>query len=203
VEEHFYLLFPWIAFWMMCWPLLGRTVAMGLAVVAFGMGVRGYVWLHEMARVRDQDGSAFGLCFVEGIYYPTWARLDGLLAGVALAARRIGRPQLRTRWQTRRAHVLMAATALCALAVWLFRHRQGFWPILLGYPLLSLSLALWVMLAADLSARWKLPARAGWHGFPTASTSATSWRCTRWQRGRWGRGNGTGWRHSCCTPLAC
>jgi peptidoglycan/LPS O-acetylase OafA/YrhL len=161
VEEHFYLLFPWLAFWMTRRPSTHRMVALGLAVVAFGMIVRGYVWLHDMAPVRDQDGPAFGLRFVEGIYYPTWARLDGLLAGVALAALRVGRPQAWARWQAHRGRLLLAGAALFALAWWLFGERLDFWPSVLGYPLLSLSLAIWVLLATTLPARWKLPG-AGW-----------------------------------------
>ena len=161
VEEHFYLLFPWIAFWMTRRPSVGRTVAMGLAVVVFGIGMRSYVWLHDMAPVRNQEGPAFGLHFVEGIYYPTWARLDGLLAGVALAVLRVGRPQLWSRWQARRGILCVAGTGLFALALWLFRDRLGFWPSVIGYPLLSLGLALWVMLASGLPGYWKVPV-AGW-----------------------------------------
>ncbi|WEN15764.1 acyltransferase [Rhodanobacter sp. AS-Z3] len=161
VEEHFYLLFPWIAFWMTRRPSIGRTLAMGVAVVAFGMGVRSYVWLHDMAPARNQPGPAFGLHFVEGIYYPTWARLDGLLAGVLLAALRVGRPAWWSHWQVRRGMLFGASGGLFALAWWLFRDRLGFWPSVVGYPLLSLSLALWVMLASGLHARWKVPG-ANW-----------------------------------------
>ncbi|WP_426690504.1 acyltransferase family protein [Rhodanobacter ginsengiterrae] len=161
VEEHFYLLFPWLAFWMTRRPSMHRTIALGLTVVAFGMAVRGYVWLHEMAPVRDQDGPAFGLRFVEGIYYPTWARLDGLLAGVALAALRVSRPAWWKRLQLHRGQLFAAGIVLFALAIWLFRERLGFWPSVLGYPLLSLALALCVASATAWPARWSLPG-VGW-----------------------------------------
>ncbi|MBQ4856023.1 acyltransferase [Rhodanobacter sp. B2A1Ga4] len=161
VEEHFYLVFPWLAWWLMRRPSPRRALAVGLGVVSFGMIVRGYVWLHDMAPVREMAGPAFGLRFVEGIYYPTWARLDGLLAGVALAALRVRRPQAWMRWQTHRGRLLVAATGLFALALWLFRDRLGFWPSVLGYPLLSLALALGVMAAIGLPARWQVPG-AGW-----------------------------------------
>ena len=159
VEEHFYLLFPWLAWWLMRPPSVGKAVAVGLGLVAFGMAVRGYVWLHAMAPVRELDGPAFGLRFVEGIYYPTWARLDGLLAGVALAALRIGRPQLWAHLQAHRGGVLAAGGVLFALAVWLFGERLGFAPSVFGYPLLSLALALCVV--GSLGMRWQLPG-AGW-----------------------------------------
>lgn len=161
VEEHFYLLFPWLAWWLVRRPSAQRALAMGLGVVAFGMVVRGYVWLHDMAPVRDVPGPLFGLRFVEGIYYPTWARLDGLLAGVALAALRVGRPQAWARLQRHAGIVLAAGVGLFVLSVWLFRERLGFWPSVIGYPLLSLALALCVGAATALPARWAVPG-CGW-----------------------------------------
>ena len=161
VEEHFYLLFPWLAWWLVRRPAPGRAVAVGLAVVAFGMAVRGYVWLHDLAPVRGQPGPAFGQRFVEGIYYPTWTRLDGLLAGVALAALRAGRPQAWRRLQRHAGIVLLAGLGLFVLAWWLFRERLGFWPSVVGYPLLSLALALCVGAAVAMPTRWAVPG-AGW-----------------------------------------
>ena len=161
VEEHFYLLFPWLAWWLAHRPSARRALVVGLGVVAFGMALRGYVWLHGMAPVRDAPGPAFGLRFVEGIYYPTWARLDGLLAGVALAALRVGRPQAWARLQRYAGAVLAAGVALFVLSVWLFRERLGFLPSVIGYPLLSLALALCVGAATALPGRWAMPA-CGW-----------------------------------------
>jgi len=161
VEEHFYLLFPWLAWWLLRRPSMRKALAVGLGVVAFGMAVRGYVWLHAMEPVMQQPGPAFGLRFVEGIYYPTWARLDGLLAGVALAALRVGRPQAWAWMQHRAGVVLVAGLGLFALAWWLFRERLGLWPSVLGYPLLSLALALCVGASAAMPSRWAVPG-AGW-----------------------------------------
>ncbi|UGB37970.1 acyltransferase family protein [Frateuria soli] len=161
VEEHFYLLFPWLAWWLVRRPSPRKALAVGLGVVAFGMAVRGYVWLHAMAPVMGQPGPAFGLRFVEGIYYATWARLDGLLAGVALAALRVGRPQAWTQLQRHAGVVLAVGLGLLALAWWLFRERLGLWPSVAGYPLLSLALALCVGASTAMPARRAVPG-AGW-----------------------------------------
>jgi peptidoglycan/LPS O-acetylase OafA/YrhL len=161
VEEHFYLLFPWLAWWLVRRPSARRALAVALGVVAFGMAVRGYVWLRDLAPLRDEPGPAFGLRFVEGIYYPTWARLDGLLAGVGLAALRVGRSQAWSRLQRHAGVVLATGLALLALSMWLFRERLGFWPSVIGYPLLSLALALCVGTATALPARWTVPG-CGW-----------------------------------------
>jgi peptidoglycan/LPS O-acetylase OafA/YrhL len=161
VEEHFYLLFPWLAWWLLRRPSPDRALAVGLGVVAFGMAVRGYVWRHDMAPVIDLPGPAFGLRFVEGIYYPTWARLDGLLAGVALAALRVTRPRAWMGLQRHAGLLLAAGLGLFALAWWLFRERLGFWPSVCGYPLLALALALCVGAATAMPVRWVLPG-TGW-----------------------------------------
>jgi len=67
VEEHFFLLFPWLAWWLLRRPSMARALAVGLGVVALGMAVRGYVWLHALAPVMGQPGPAGGLRGVEGI----------------------------------------------------------------------------------------------------------------------------------------
>ncbi|MCX7512533.1 acyltransferase family protein [Frateuria hangzhouensis] len=161
VEEHFYLVFPWLGWWLMRRPSPAKALAVGLGVVGFGMAVRGYVWLHDMAPVIGQPGPAFGLRFVEGIYYPTWARLDGLLAGVALAALRVGRPGAWMRLQRHAGLVLTAGLGLFVLALWMFRERLGLWPSVFGYPLLSLALALCVGAVTAMHTHWRLPG-VGW-----------------------------------------
>jgi peptidoglycan/LPS O-acetylase OafA/YrhL len=96
VEEHFYLLLP-LALW-----LLGRGGGRGIVRVllcagvlaAGGMLLRGWLWLHEVAPhlLPGGDGRLGVIRYIEAIYNPTWTRLDGLLAGVLLAALRAFRP---------------------------------------------------------------------------------------------------------------
>ena len=100
------------------------------------------------------------------IYYPTYSRLDGLVAGVVLAAVKIFRPEW---WQriARRGHVLtLAAIGLVALAVWLTHDRYasatGVAAVgdVVGFPILALGLA--CLVASSISnngllSRWKIP----------------------------------------------
>ncbi len=159
VEEHFYLIFPLLAWWLTRRPSATKFIGVCVAVVLTGMAIRGYVWLHELAPA--QSSFAFGLRFVEGIYYPTYTRLDGLLAGVMLAAIQAFRPAW---WQGMQAQanrlLLPAGLVMVALAMWLFRDRTGLLPSIVGYPLLSAGLALLVAAVAGTRswlARWRIP----------------------------------------------
>jgi len=165
VEEHFYLLFPLLAWWLARRPSAPRFIAVCVAVIAAGMLIRGYVWLHALAPASTAGDSAQAQRhFLEGIYYPSWSRLDGLLAGVVLATIKAYRKPLWARLQHRANAVLLIGLAVAAMAIWLFRDRTGFIPTLLGYPLLSLGLGLVVLAgtsAEGVLARLKMPG-AGW-----------------------------------------
>ena len=164
VEEHFYLLFPLLAWWLARKPSLTKFIAACVAVVAFGLLVRGYIWLYALAPVQGIDQNSYGKVFLEGIYYPTWSRLDGLLTGVVLAAIRTYRPALWARWAMRANSILLAGLAVVGLSIWLFQDRTGFIPALLGYPLLSFGMGLLVFAGANansLVARVRVPG-ASW-----------------------------------------
>ncbi len=165
VEEHFYLLFPLLAWWLARRPSAPRFIAVCVAVIAAGMLVRGYVWLHALAPARAVGESAqVQRHFLEGIYYPSWSRLDGLLAGVVLASIKAYRKPLWARLQRRANAMLPIGLAVAAMAIWLFRDRTGFIPSLLGYPLLSLGLGFIVLAgtsAYGLLGRLRIPG-AGW-----------------------------------------
>ena len=93
VEEHFYLMFPLLAWALMRRPSVVKFGAVCVLVVLAGIALRSGVWLHNNA--LDQAGAQTRPSwFVEDIYYPTWNRLDGLLFGVVLAVLRTFRPLL-------------------------------------------------------------------------------------------------------------
>ncbi len=165
VEEHFYLLFPLLAWWLARQPSAPRFIAVCVAVIAVGMLIRGYVWLHELAPAKAAgDGAEAQRHFLEGIYYPSWSRLDGLLAGVVLATIKAYRKPLWAQLQRRANSMLLIGLVIAAMASWLFRDRTGFIPSLLGYPLLSLGLGFVVLAgtsAQGLLGRLKIPG-AGW-----------------------------------------
>ena len=162
VEEHFYLLFPLLTVGLAKRRSMRALLAVCIGTVLFGLAWRAHVWLHDMAPLQDTDPRGFGLHFVEGIYYPTWARLDGLLAGVLLALAETWRPQAWARWRARSVPLALAGLATTGLALVLFRDRLGLWPSVVGYPLLSGGLALLVGACALAGpGHWRVPG-AGW-----------------------------------------
>lgn len=158
VEEHFYLLFPLLALALLRRPSAHVFVAVCVFIVALGIALRTGAWLHFDALGSDRNW------FVENIYYPTWNRLDGLLAGVVLAVWKTYRPDSWARAATRANVVLVAGLATMALSFWLFRERGGLLGNSIGWPVLSLGLAMLVFAGAQTQSwigRRALPG-AGW-----------------------------------------
>lgn len=164
VEEHFYLLFPWLAWWLTRRPSLRKVVIVCIGLVAAGMLFRGYVWLHELAPLRDLDEARFNRRFIEDIYYPTYMRLDGLLAGVVLATIRIYRPAWWQRVQQNANALLLFGIVVVAASIVVFQDRSGLLATVIGYPLLSFGLMLLVAAGAGTQGwlgRIRVPG-AGW-----------------------------------------
>ncbi len=162
VEEHFYLVFPLLAWWLMRRPAAWKVLSLAVCLVLAGIGLRAGVWLHDTA--AEAAGAPQRNWFIEDLYYPTWNRLDGLLCGVLLATMKVFRPQLWTRAQLQANAVLLAGMAVMALAMWLFRARSGLLGNAIGWPVLSAGLALLVLAGAGTSSaigRWRVPG-AGW-----------------------------------------
>ncbi|MEP6874771.1 MAG: acyltransferase [Burkholderiales bacterium] len=160
VEEHFYLLFPLLATWLLRRPARWKFIALCVFLVLAGVTSRSMTWLHDMAL----DPTLERNWFVEDIYYPTWNRLDDLLIGVVLAAWKVLRPQA---WVNARRHAnisLMVGLAVMALAFWLFRDRVGLLGNAIGWPVLSVGMGLLVFAGAgrdSLVGRWRVPG-VGW-----------------------------------------
>jgi peptidoglycan/LPS O-acetylase OafA/YrhL len=159
VEEHFYLVFPVIA-----WALTRRASMRAVCSVALlplfaGLALRGAVWMHDAAIDPPRNW------YLEDLYYPTWARADGLLVGVMLAALRVFRPQAWGRLTGQRSLLcLVGGLVTCGVAFWLFSDRTGLLANTLGWPLLSMAFGLGVIAGASprsVIGRWPVPG-AGW-----------------------------------------
>jgi peptidoglycan/LPS O-acetylase OafA/YrhL len=149
VEEHFYLLFPLLAWWLTRRHSRTLVISLCVFVVAAGMVIRGYASVH-------------GESYLESIYYPTYTRLDGLMAGVLVATIQLHQPQRWAALQSRANTLAVAGLIVIGFAIWLFRDRT-FAPVVFGFPLLALGFALLVAATAGVKSfgRWQVPG-AGW-----------------------------------------
>jgi peptidoglycan/LPS O-acetylase OafA/YrhL len=161
VEEHFYLLFPLVA------GLLGRrgrmpgvvaTVAGAILLFGAGMLLRDWQWRHAIGPHLAPGGDAARAIdgYVGTIYSPTWTRLDGLLAGVVLAAMRAFRPAWWARVLSHGWLLLGTGLALVGAATRIDPVSRGGTVFL--YPLVALGCA--CLLLGALSPRTPLGRRA-------------------------------------------
>lgn len=160
VEEHFYLAFPLLALWLTRRPAAWKFITVCIAVVLGGIALRAGLWMHFMAPAM-KDGAPVGLIYLRYLYYPTYARLDGLVAGVALAACAVHRPSWMAVLRRRTWALPSLSVVALAAALLLFNGaRTQFWPCVLGYPLVALAMAGFVAAASGETwlARLHVPA---------------------------------------------
>jgi peptidoglycan/LPS O-acetylase OafA/YrhL len=142
VEEHFYLLLP-----LTVLALRGRIraphlIAGAVGLLVGGMLLRGFLWQRHFSMLGPGDAAWRGYDTL--LYYPTYARLDGLLCGAMLAALRVFRPAAWARWtQGARAGVLAFAGLAClGTVLWLNEeHFRYLAHTMTAFPLTSLGYA--------------------------------------------------------------
>ena len=84
VEEHFYLFFPLLLLFFKSSDFFHKSYLILLLFFFAGFVIRYYCWYNiYLPGKTEQNSLRF---WVDTIYYPTYNRLDGLLAGVAIAA---------------------------------------------------------------------------------------------------------------------
>lgn len=173
VEEHFYLVLPLLVLVLMRKPRFSKALSLILAILAFGIFIRGYIYLHQLKPLLLAGDNDFYLRYIERIYYPSYTRLDGLLVGVVLACIKTFRPLWWERMMRRGYLLLISGVAFCACAMWLFRNRFGLPATLVGFPLMSLGLGL--LVASSISPQILMALRRalpGWWGEKIRVSSA-------------------------------
>jgi peptidoglycan/LPS O-acetylase OafA/YrhL len=154
VEEHFYLVLPVIVLALARKPAAWKTVAVLGFFFVLGLVVRTYELVHVLRPVGPGSDD-FSHMYIERIYYPTYSRLDGLLGGVALAAVKLFRPGWWEALVARANWLLVMGTGLVGCAVWMFWDKfssvagVAAASTVIGFPVLSVGLAMWVCAASD------------------------------------------------------
>lgn len=139
IEEQFYLALPLT---LLLFARRRRAVWIVPVLVASGLLVRALSFQHQ---VTD------GFSWYEWIYYPTWARLDGLLIGVVLGAIYELRPALREKLLARAPEQLALAVVLWFAAAWLLDDPQSLWASAVAFPAIAIIYGLLVLAALSPS----------------------------------------------------
>jgi peptidoglycan/LPS O-acetylase OafA/YrhL len=141
IEEQFYLILP-----LLIIALGTRKKTTWILPILFllGFAIRSFMWFDVLPKQPS-----FGKAYYEFIYYPTWSRLDGLLAGVVLSAFYYFQPAA---WQRLTRHgnrLLLIALALVAGA-WFIAHDDHQYEMrgaIFGYPAISIAYGALVLVA--------------------------------------------------------
>jgi len=149
VEEHFYLLFPLVLAVLLrfnAWKKAGLLLA---ALFVFGIGIRLYCWYTLVAPHTAEDN--FFIIWYKHIYYPTYTRLDGLLAGVSIAALFVFKPAVKNRVTAHGNVILLLSLAVLTGAWFLCEDQEDFYASVFGYPLVAAGYGLMVVAAVSPS----------------------------------------------------
>lgn len=157
VEEQFYLLLPLIVMVLAWKPSWKKTVLVLAGVLCWGIAIRAWLVLHVLAPVaplHSERSAPFIISYMEHIYYPTYSRLDGLLAGVSVALLELFRPQAWQRLGHYRNQLFLGGIGVTTVALYTFHDRfisnagVTAFSSVFGYPMLAFGLALLLMSAA-------------------------------------------------------
>ena len=155
VEEHFYLFFPILVLWLMRKPSLGKAIGVATTIFVAGLIVRWVIWAHYLGPIADDSNNErlFIVRYWGMIYFPTYARLDGLLVGVLLAGIRIFRPAWWSYAMARRARVFVIASILLGLAIWSCWEIYSVSAVVWGFPLIAFGFGFLLVAVAGLPVR--------------------------------------------------
>lgn len=143
VEEHFYLLFPLLVF--LGWKIKERispvsfAIIIPLGVFLSGLMLRATLWSSCIAPIFfDPLRKDLGRIYDKVIYYPSYNRLDGLLAGVIIAMLFTFRPKLKQRLEALPNAPLVLGVFVIGLACVVTCDRTSLLAAVLGFPLFAL-----------------------------------------------------------------
>lgn len=131
IEEQFYLLLPFSILLLRRLRNGAQAVCILLSLVVAGILLRHFSWINLVAPHQGQED--FYIAWYKYLYYPTYNRLDGLIAGIGVAAIR----QYRPLWKFPIAVALPLGLALLALAYFLCAEQATYAASVAGYPMVA------------------------------------------------------------------
>lgn len=149
VEEHFYLLFPLVLAALLHFNAWRKAGFLLVALFVLGIGIRLYCWYALIAPHTGEDN--FFIVWYKHMYYPTYTRLDGLLAGVSISAMFVFKPAVKNRVTAHGNVILLLSLAVLTGAWFLCENQEDFYASVFGYPLVAAGYGLMVIAAVSPS----------------------------------------------------
>ena len=140
VEEQFYLVLP-LCILLFNYLKSGKKSAyLILALFLAGFAIRYLNWQIWMQPNLNSDN--FGALFNKFIYYPTYNRLDALLAGVSVAGIYTFYPEIKDRISKQSNLIMLTGILLLIPAYFICTPQPTFSTTVWGYPLIAISYGL-------------------------------------------------------------
>jgi peptidoglycan/LPS O-acetylase OafA/YrhL len=136
VEEHFYFLLPLALIALHSRGLIRLSYLVLISSFLVGLAARLYSFQNLFLPISEEDSSLFS--WYKYVYYPTYNRLDGLLAGVSIAAIYHFHPEF---WKTISKHgniLLLIGIGILAAAYQLCDDNTSYFASIWGFPLIAL-----------------------------------------------------------------
>jgi len=156
VEEHFYLIFPWVI-WLVYRNQKSAWIPwLPLAIITFAVLYRAAVWLIlRPDRFLPGDPNSAYTIYYNWLYYPSIARLDGLTIGVSLAAIECFKPTLWKSITSRGFNLVWLSVPIFFASAWVLKSFIPFLSSTIGFPLVSAGYA--ILLCYSRSDRFPKP----------------------------------------------
>lgn len=149
VEEHFYLFLPLIVITLQHFKIIKHGIWIIVLIFIAGFFIRHFCWSTFYFPKLNQQGA--GIEWYRHIYYPTYNRLDGLLAGVSIAALREFLPELWNRISKYGNIFLLVGLATLTGAYYLCEDEQSYQASVFCFPLVAIGYAMLVISAISQS----------------------------------------------------
>ncbi len=149
VEEQFYLFFPLILITLMYFNAVKKGFIILILLFVLGFLARLYAWNVLVFPFLGTD--LFGVYWQEWIYYPTYARLDGLLVGISIAGIFSFKPEIKTRLMKYGNLSLFIGFLVLTAAYIICLNERSFSLCLFGFPLVDIGCGLLVLGAVSTS----------------------------------------------------
>lgn len=136
IEEQFYLLLPLTLLALSKLKMLRFGGLLIFLLIIGGMLARLFCWQQYVEPASGDPG--MGAIWYKFIYYPTYARLEGLLTGVTIAAIFVFKPTLKEALTKKSYLILLIGLALLTAAYFICKEQLSFSASIIGFLLVSL-----------------------------------------------------------------